>query len=547
MSNNQRDNYSLPIYKLFFDDIEEIFLNKISFRLLNILILITCLFLIGILILLIYRSKNVLLSCLIPFIYTLIFYDFIQLLSLILLKYNFTEHFFNQLCQWTYYLKASSEAGQCLTIIFLFALSRHQIRYFLTHNHLPNSGRIHSRALTFVCLLFLVYVNNWITHLKVEKIHLITLNQTKSEINIQEIPLSLYDITEIKIYSHQHFITDLDKYSQGHEKNLILQNQNKTTTDKIIHSHKDGSIHEIIIKFPYVSLYNPITNRTKRKLKKTKRQHILNKTIDNQSKNNSYRINRCTYGQRNFLLSNFLSLIHSISYFILITYYLMTLQTYKIPNMTISYHQKLYEKSLSAGRRKSAERHKQYMLLIHLKRFLYLIIYSHTLFTFIRLVYICSLTTMLCLVQTPFKWLPVKIFFYSLFLIGYFSIPLRMCLLFLYLFLSHFSTYIQSIIHYIFHTKLRFSWKLEKPTICFRLQFIPYRDPSTQDENLTNSLVIDISSSVDEDPSNVIHHDSIVVYDENSSSHGGVTTHILAAPLIIANESVTSASGISKL
>jgi len=544
MSNAETEINSFPIYKLFFDDIEEIFLHKISFRLLNILTLITCLLLIGILILLFYRSKTILLTCLIPFVYALIFYDFIQLLSLILLKYNFTEKFFNKLCQWTYYLKSSSEAGQCLTIIILFALSRHQIRYFLRHNRLPNSSRIQSRALTFVCLLFIVYVNNWITHLKVEKMHLITLNETKYEINIQELPLSLYDISEIKIHSHQHFITDLDKYSEGHEKNLILYNQHKPVTDQIIHSHVDGS-HKILIKFPRdYYLFNSKINRTKRQFKRIKRQQILNKTIDDYQKNNSYRINRCTYGQGNFFLSNILSLIHSISYLILIVYYLITLQTYKTANMTINYHQQLYEKSISVGRRKSAERHLQYMLLIHLKQFLYLIIYSHTLCTFIRLIYISLLTIILCFVQTPFKWLPIKTFFYSLFLIGYFSIPLRMGLLFIYLFLSHFSTHIQSIIHYIFHTKLRFSCKLEKPTICFRLQFIPYRNDSNQDENVTNSLVIDLSSSVDEDQSNVLQHNSIIVYDENSSSHNGVTTNILTAPIILANESASSSGSV---
>ena len=175
-----------------------------------------------------------LLKCLTPFIYSLVFYDFIQLLSLILLKYNLTEQYFNQLRRWPYYLKSASESGQCLTIIFLFTLSRHHIRYFLRHNRLPSSGRIHSCALTFVCLLFIVYVNNWITHLKVEKIHLITLNETKYEINIQEVPISLYDITEMKTYSHQRFINDLDKYTQGYEKNLFIKNQNPT--DKAIHN-----------------------------------------------------------------------------------------------------------------------------------------------------------------------------------------------------------------------------------------------------------------------------------------------------------------------
>jgi hypothetical protein len=122
-----------------------------------------------------------------------------------------------------------------------------------------------------------------------------------------------------------------------------------------------------------------------------------------------------------------------------------------------------------------------------------------------------------------------------------------MGLLFIYLFLSQFSEHIQSIILYIFHTKLRFSWKFEKPKMFFRLRFLPYRDDSNQDENLNNSLVIDISSSMDEDHSNFIQHDSVTVYDENSSSYNGVTTNILIAPSILTNELTSSASVITRL
>ncbi|CAF1042513.1 unnamed protein product [Rotaria sp. Silwood1] len=529
MANNQLHINSLPIYKLFFDDIEEIFLNTISFRVLCILSFITCLFIIGTLILLIFRSKKLFLTCLIPLIYALIFYDFIQLLSLILLKYNATEHFLNQLCRWPYYLKSSSDAGQCLTIIFIFALSRHHIRYFITHNILPNSSYIHSGALTFVCLLFIVYVNNWITHLKVEKVHLITLNETQYEINVQELPISLYNITEIKIHSHQRFITDLDKYSQGYEKNILVQNQQKITKHKIIHNNIDGSIHEIILKIPleYFTI-----------IKSVEQQEILNQTTDENEYNNSYRINRCTYGQKNFFLTNFLSLIHSICYFILISYYLTVIYAYKITDTSINYHKQFYDKPFTFRRKKSIERHKQFILLMHLKNFLYIIIYSHTLFTFIRLIYVCLLTIILCFVQTPFKWLPIRIFFYSLFLISYFSIPLRMSLLFLFCFLTQFSKHIQSIIFYLCHTNLRFSWKLEKPTICFRLQFIPYNVNSSQNEQSANSFVIDLSSSMIEDQSYIMPQDSITMYNESSGSHNGVTTTILAAPGMIVNESI---------
>ncbi|CAF4964790.1 unnamed protein product [Rotaria magnacalcarata] len=290
MDSNQLDLHSAPIYQLFFDDIEEIFLNTISFRFLCIVSLITCILIIGILILIFYRTKQVFLACLIPFIYALVFYDFIQLLSLILLKRNATAQFLNQLCRWPYYLKSLSDAGQCLTIIFIFSLSRHQIRYFITHNHLPNSSYIHSRTLAFACLLFILYVNNWITHLKVEKVHLVTLNKTKHEINVQELPISLYAITQIQVRSHQRFLTDLDRYSQGTEKNMLTQNQQKVSNDKIIHNHNDGSIHEIIIKFPYDYLFHPVINRTRRTPETIQANHIFNSKSDENEYNSSYRL-----------------------------------------------------------------------------------------------------------------------------------------------------------------------------------------------------------------------------------------------------------------
>ena len=246
-------------------------------------------------------------------------------------------------------------------------------------------------------------------------------------------------------------------------------------------------------------------------------------------KNNSYRINRCTYGQKNFFLSNFLTLINSFCYLILLSYYLIILRTYKIDQMTMTHHQELYQKSLTNGRRKSAERHKQHMLVINLKQFLTLIIYSHTFLTFLRLIYICLLISILSFSQRPFLWLKLKLIFYFFFLIGYISIPLRMMILFIYLFYKSFSPHIHSILLYLFHTNLRFSWKLQKPSICFRFEFVPY---SIQDEHLTNSLGIDISSSVEEDQSNIIQHESIVIYDESSTNYHGTSINILSTPSV---------------
>ncbi|UJR26749.1 hypothetical protein I4U23_008064 [Adineta vaga] len=546
MSYNHSDKNLLPIYRLFFDDIEELFLNTTSFLILHILIILTALFMIGIVILLLYRPANIYLSYINSFIYPLIFYDLIQLFSLVALKYNTTEKFYNQLCRWPYYLKSSAESGQCLTLIFLFALSRHQIRYFLTHNILPNTSRINSRALIFACLLFIVYDNNWITHLKVEKLHLITLNETKYEINIQEIRISLYDTSEVERHLHTRFMTDLNRYSQGDEQTFRIQNLHNNTSDEIIHNHKEGSGHEIIIKFPYDYLFNPTSNRTKRKHNRAKRHRQLNEFIHEKKKHGSYRITRCTYGQKNFFLSNFLSFIHSIIYLILLVYYLITVNTYKISNMNTNHYQQLYEKSLSMGRRKSAERHKQSILIIRLKYFLYLITYTHISTILIRLVYICLLIILLCFVQTPFKWFPMKIFFYTLFLLTYSAIPLRMCILFIYLFRSQFSTHIHSLCFYIFHTKLRFSWKLQKPTICFRLQFIPYKQDYNRNEHSKNRLVNDLTSSIDEDQSNILSNESILVYDESSNGYNGITT-ILSPPLIFANETISNAFVIVKL
>jgi len=532
MSSNYSNSNPLPIYKLYFDDIEEIFLNTISFKYLFISTIITCLLTIANLILLLYRSTTIFLACLIPLIYSLIFYDFIQLLSIVLLKYNLlnvNEKLFSELCRWPYYLKASSEAGQCITLIFIYIIRCQKVQYFLKHNHLLNSSHIHSRALTFVCLLFIVYGNNWITHLKVEKIHLITLNESNYEINIQEYPMQLYGINDVKLNDRRQFYLDFDKYAQNYEKPQVRQ----TKPEKIIHTQKGDTIHEIIIKIPYNNFFgrrkSTTKNRTREKLQTNRPS--LNKTMYS---NNSYRINRCTYEQRNFILTNLWSLIHSIFYFLSIIYCITTIYRYKIPCMTIDYHRKLHDQALSMGRKKTAERHKQLMLLTHLRYFQYLIVYCHTTFILIRLIYVCLLTFILCLFPSPFKWSIIKIFFYSLFFIVYYSIPIRMTLLFIYLFISLFSSYIYSIFYYIFHTKLHFSCKLQKPKIRFRLHIVQYNHGEiNHDEHSTNSLVFDLASSIYDEHSTVYPTESIAVYEENSSSQNAVTTN----SFVIINES----------
>ncbi|CAF1135924.1 unnamed protein product [Adineta steineri] len=549
MSSNHSDTNTLPIYKLYFDDIEELFFNTIPFKYLFITTITTFILIILSLIILLYRSKTIFFPSLIPFIYSLIFYDFIQILSIVLLKYNLlniNEKYFSELCRWPYYLKASSEAGQYLTLIFIYGIRYQKVRYFLKHNHLPNSSPIHSRALTFVCLLFIVYVNNWITHLKVEKIHLITYNQFNHEINIQEYPMTVYGLSGVKLNNHSQFYSDLDKYAQHYQNTSNRQ----TKSQKIILPQTDYSSSHIIIKGPYEQYFGEkktgienrtrshiiikdpykkysgenkpgIENRTRPKQQKKTRQK-LNKTI---IRKNSYRIHRCTYGQRNFFLANFLSLIHSIFYFLLIIYFLTTIYRYQIPYMTIDCHQKLYDKALSLGQKKSAERYRQLILLTRLRYFQYLIVYCHTTFIIIRLIYICSLTILLCFVQAPFKFFLMKIFFYSIFCIVYYSIPLRITLLFLYLFFNLFSSYIYSIFYYIFCTKLHFSCKLQKPSIRFSLHIVQYNQRErTHDEHSTNSFVLDLTSSVYEEHSTIYPNESIVVYEENSSGQQMATT-----------------------
>ena len=534
MSENQSDLHVLPIYQLVFDDIEEIFLHTISFRLLTVLLIISGIFLVGTFLLLLYRTSEFFSKCLIPFLYALIVYDFVQLFSLVLLKLNSTEQFFNQFCRWSYYLKASSEAGQCLTLVFLLVLIRYQLRHYHTHHQLPNTDRIHARALTLVCLLFIIYVNNWITHLKVERAHLITLNTTKYDIHIEELPLSFYDHSDESHPSHQRFILDLEKYSQGYEKILDQHRQPKGKTDQFIQNHQHGSGHQILIKFPYDHLFNTNHNRTKRRLK---RQFLFNQSHEQQ--NTSYRINRCTCGQSNFFLANFLSLIYSMLYFLLIGYYIVNIYMYKIPLKSVNEHRHSLEKSLSLGRRKSADRHQQEIHLIHLKRFLLLIIYCHTSLTCLRLIYSCSLTFLLSFVTLPMQWVPLKHIFYSLFLLSYYSIPLRMFLLFSFLFLHRFFRDLQSIFFYVFRTNLRFAWKLEKPRIRFRCQFVPYAMQSKASDLMNNRLTgADVSSSNDDDPpaSSMLARDSIVVVDQPPSKR---TSQVRVLPVIRAHESIS--------
>lgn len=502
---------TLPTYKFYFDDIEELFFNTISLKFLLLSTIIACLLTAFSLIFLVSRSRTIFLACLIPLIYALIFYDILQLISINLLKYHFNhfnEHRFSLFCRWPYYFKALAESGQCLTLIFFYAIRCQKVQYFYKHRYIPNSSPIHTRALTFVCFLFILYAHNWITHLKVDKIHLITLNESQYEINIQEYPLPLYGKNDVKLTDRQRFYRDFEKYARNSGRNPTRT----SPSERIIHHQKGDSVHEIIIKIPYNNFFIQ-RNRTR---SKNLRRKLSNRTQKKHVK--SYRIHRCTYGQRNFLLINLWSLIHSFFYLLLMIYYLITIYRYPIPKLTTEYHRKLYDHAIAIGRRRSAERHKQSILLTHLRHFQYLIVYCHTLCILIRLIYTCLLTIVLCLSHAPFQWLWLRWLFYVLFLVVYYSIPLRLIALFTYLFCSLFSSTIYSIFYHIFHTKLHFSCQLQRPSIRFQLHIVPYEQSIIPlDEHSSNSFVLDLTSSIYEEHSTIYPNESIGIFEDNSS------------------------------
>ena len=527
MTVNQSDMKASPTYKFYFDDIEELFFNSMPFQALLLSTIIACLLTLVSVIFLISRSRTIFLACLIPLIYALIFYDVLQLISINLLNYHFhhfNEQMFSLFCRWPYYFKALAESGQCLTLIFFYAIRCQKVRYFYKHKYMPNSSPIHTRALTFVCFLFILYAHNWITHLKVDKIHLITLNESQYEINIQEYPLPLYGKNDVKLNDRQRFYADFDRYARNSKRNPTLTNQ----SERIIHRQKGDSVQEIIIKIPYNNFF---IQRNRTRSKNLLRRKFSNRTQKKNSK--SYRIHRCTYGQRNFLLINLWSLIHSIFYLLLLLYYLSSIYRYPIPNMNIDYQRKLYDHAMAIGRRKSAERHKQSILLTHLRYFQYLIVYCHTVFILIRLMYTCLLTIILCLSHSPFQWSWLRWLFYILFLIVYYSIPLRLICLFVYLFGSLFSSTIYSIFYYIFHTKLHFSCQLQRPSIRFQLHIVPYEQSFIPpDEHSSNSFVLDLTSSIYDEHSTIYPNESMGIYEENSSGIHVGTNHAL----VIANE-----------
>jgi hypothetical protein len=498
----------MSIYRLYLDDVEEIFFNRISMRSMLICSLFVTVFTLASVVVLLYRSSKIFLACFIPCIYSLIAYDFLQFTSIVLLKWNLNQKVFGgELCRWPSYLKASSEAGQCLTLLLLYVIRRQKLRYFFKHHHLPNSSRIHSRALTFVALLFIVYVNNWITHLKVEKIHLITSNESNNSITIQEYPITLYGSSnDWKLTDRRQFYVDLERFA-AHSRTPLPK------PEKIIYNQKDDSIDHILIKIPYNDFFKP--------KKKSFRRSNVTRTVP---KNNSYRVHRCTYGQRNFFLANLISLIHALFYLIMIAYFLTTICRQRIPRMTVAYPRTLYDRAVSMGRKKSADRHQQLILLTHLRHFQYLIVYCHTALMFIRLIYVCLLTLLLWFVQSPFQCSAMKMLFSVLFVVVYYSIPLRILLLFLYLFFSLFSSSIYSIFSYLFHTKLHFSCRLQKPSIRFGLHLAEYHP----EEHSTNALIMDLASSVYDEHSTAIPMESGVFGEEMSSGQHGMTSSVLA-------------------
>lgn len=525
-SSNSSVNPSFSTYRLYFDDLEEIFLNTISIRSILFCSVLISIFTLSSLLILLYRANTIFLTCFIPCIYSFIAYDFLQYLSILLLKYNLwnlNQNSFGEFCRWPYYLKASAEAGQCLTLLLFYVIRRHKLRYFFKHHHLPNSSRIHSRALTLVAFLCIVYVNNWITHLKVEKIHLVTSSEKTADITIQEYPITLYDSpNDWKMKDRRQFYLDLQRYAA--RRRSLTPISSSGTPEKIIHNQKDDSIDVVIIKIPYDNIYghNKTRTTTRTRRKSDRRQFSSNRTNLTTNvlirRNNSYRLHRCTYGQRNYVLANLISLIHALFYLIFVSAFLSTVYRLPIPPMTIAYHRKLFDRALVMGRKRSAERHQQLILLTRLRQFQYVLIYCHTLCTLIRLIYVSTGILTVWIVPSPFQWNSLRKFFTLLFFFVYYSIPLRIFILFIYLFLSLFSAYIYSIFYYLFHTKLHFSCQLRKPSIRFRLHFKPYIQTEIHpDEHSTNSLMMDVTSSIFDEHSTAIPNDSIGFVEETSS------------------------------
>lgn len=504
-----KDMRDFPVYRLHFDDIEELFLNKVSMKSFVICGVFLFFLTMATLMILLYRSSNIFLACFIPSIYSLAAYDFIQFCSLLLLKYNLwnlDQKHIDELCRWPYYLKATSEAGQSLTIILLLVVRRQKLRYFFKQRQLPDSSRIHSRAITFVILLFIVYTNNWITHLKVVKTHIIKNYDSNSETVIEEYPIILYkgENNTQKPESYEQFRVDLSRYAHQQVVWFWTDSFNHSSIPETsISNYKDENPYGLYINIPF-----PKNSHRRTASNRTQKTH--ERTGSNSSrpykKKSSYLIDRCTFGQQNFFLASFIPLIFNAAYFILICFFLKTIYQERIPTMTVAYHKKLHDRDLSMGRVKSADRHQQLILLAHLKQFQYLIVFCHTAITLIRLIYVFSVTIVLAVTPSPLQWPSLKFSFHALFIVVYYSIPIRILLLFLYLFFTVFSQYIYSIFYYAFYTKLHFSCQLEKPSIRFGIHVTPYkRDDFQPEEQLTNSLTLDLNPQIYEDHSTLLH------------------------------------------
>ena len=512
MSLNDSHLNLLPIYKLFFDDIEEIFLNQISFRFLLTLVLLTFVLMLILIVFLCCLNVDLFSTTVVPFIFALILYDFIQLFSVVLLKFYLSEHFVSGLCRWPYYLKSLSEAGQCLTLIFLLATIRRHLHYYHTHHRFPNNHKIYARVLNFVCVLFIIYIHNWITHLKAEKLHSISMNENNSEMQIEELSHSFFARAEMINGSYRSFINDLEKYSQGYENSF--RREQSTKPEWFNSKPRDASNHQIFIPFQFDGIRDVTLNRTRR--------HLISTTINNQS-NNSYGILRCTYSQENFLLVHSLMFLHSFIYLIVILYYLIAIATSQISLRTVRYDENIFQQNSDNERRKSTieNQQKQSTILIRLKRFLIIIVFSQTLFACLHLTYTCALTMSVTLFDTPIRSVTIKHVFYTTFIIHYYSIPLRLFILIIYLLLSQYSSHFQSIFSYIVYTKLHFNLKFQRPEVCFRCQLIPFEKNFHLKPN-NNDLS---SSTIDIDQSAVLVHETTVVHEESSVTISHKTTH----------------------
>ncbi|CAF0816834.1 unnamed protein product [Didymodactylos carnosus] len=465
--------------------------------------IISVLFSILILFWLYFRSKS-LTPCIIPFIYALLFYDLLQLSSILVIKYNIytkSDFTYGLICRFVDYVKSSAESGSLMTLILLFIIRRKQIRYYYSHYHL-DSSTIYSKIIVFFCLLFIVYIHNWLTHLKEDNIFLVKYIEDNQHWHpyIYLITKSSNTI-DIKFDTRVRFLNDLYLYAQEKSHNYSHLNSitilPKNENENMIVSSDKGSM-QIFIKFPISILkskYSTTETSTIVQIK-SKIQNYNNSlsNITNVTDNirlsvllpSSYRVLRCTYYQPYLTLIIISTFLHSIFYFILIivtlwkTNNLIYLTIRKSNNIKYLSTKSIYNgiqtkkqsktylkerlNSIILSKRTIKSRN-QHRIIQHLLQLKYLL-YIHTFFILLRLIYVCILNMTLFFSLVPFSYNYLKFIFQLLFILSCYSIPLRIISLVIYLLYQTYSHQLTIIYYYLTQKKLKFSCQCEK--VCLK-------------------------------------------------------------------------------